>query len=64
MTRLLSLNELSRKADVPYPNVLTSVRTGELRPDAVSGRFLLFNENRLPELIVFLSRRWGRKELK
>jgi hypothetical protein len=50
MTRFLSLNELSRQADAPYALLLKLVRAGELLPDGISGRFLLFDFNRVPEI--------------
>lgn len=60
MTRLLSLNELSRKTDVPYSTLLELTRRGELCPDALSSRFMLFNESRLGEITAFLNQRRNR----
>jgi hypothetical protein len=55
MTRQFTLNELARKADLPYRRLLRKVESGELVPDSVTGRFFLFDEKRLPELLRYLN---------
>lgn len=57
MTRLLSLNELARKVDCPYARLLKMVRSGEILPDGVSGRFLFFDERRLDQILTLLKAR-------
>jgi hypothetical protein len=57
MTEMLSLNQLSRKLDVPYQSILALVRTGQLIPDSISGRYFLFAATRLYEIEKFLNAR-------
>lgn len=55
MTEMYSLNQLSRKLDFPYQSLLARIRTGELIPDAITGRYFLFDAGRLPAIIDFLT---------
>jgi hypothetical protein len=50
MTRFLSLNELSRRVDAPYALLSKLVLSGELIPDGMSGRFMLFELSRVDEI--------------
>lgn len=59
MTRLLSTCELSRKLDLPYQTLVRAVRAGDLVPDAISGRFLFWSEDRLPEILSAMRLRRG-----
>jgi hypothetical protein len=49
-TRFLSLNEASRRVDAPYALLQKLVETGELKPDGISGRSLLFDVSRVDEI--------------
>jgi hypothetical protein len=57
MTRLLTLNEISRKLDVPYQTLLAMTRRGELLPNSISGRYFLFDSSRLTEIAQFVDGR-------
>ncbi len=59
LLHLLSANELARKIDVPYQTLIRMVRAGEIIPDAVSGRFYLFNKARLSEIVAAINLRRG-----
>ena len=47
---MLSLNELARKANISYPTMLKLASNGIIKPDAYSGRTLLFKSSRWEEL--------------
>jgi hypothetical protein len=57
MTEVLSLNQLAKKIGAPYTSLLALVRSGELRPDSISGRYFLFKASRLGEIQLFLASR-------
>lgn len=50
MTRLLTINEISRKLDVPYQWLEGMVERGQLLPNAICGHSFLFDSNRLNEI--------------
>ena len=50
MTRLLTLNEISRRLDVPYQWLEAMVRNRQLLPNAICGHSFLFDAERLNEI--------------
>ncbi len=55
---LLSAAQLSREAKVSIGLVNDRLMTGEIRPDFRSGRTLLFDSAKLPQLRAVLRRRY------
>jgi hypothetical protein len=53
----LSLNELAKISGEPYTTMFSLMRRGELIPDAVSGRYLLYDARRVPGIQHFLDTR-------
>jgi hypothetical protein len=50
MTRLLTLNEISRALDCPYQALLEMTKRGELLPNSICGHSFLFDSSRLEEI--------------
>jgi len=50
VTRMITINEISRALDVPYQWIETLVRTGQILPTAICGHSFLFDADRLNEI--------------
>ena len=55
--RLLTLYELSRRANISYARAVRMLDAGKLRPDFVTGKEFLFFPRRLAELERLLTRK-------
>jgi len=60
MTRLLTLNEISRALDTPYQTLLEMTKRGELLPNSICGHSFLFHSNRLTEIAALIEQHYTR----
>ena len=58
ISRLLTLNEISRKLDVPSQWLEAMTRRGELLPNSICGHSFLFHSNRLTEIAALIEQHY------
>lgn len=59
---MLNLAQLSRELDVPYTSLRRLVDREELLPDAIAGKFMLFEAARVSQVRKLAARIFGMEE--